>query len=82
VNTTQQTPSLTKREREVLALIAEYLSDQEIADRLFVDVRTAQFHVANIRQKLGVNNRYKALREAERLGLLGDSKGKGLTHAG
>jgi DNA-binding NarL/FixJ family response regulator len=52
--------SLTEREREVLALIADGLSNKEIAQRLFVTVRTADFHVSNILRKLDAVSRVEA----------------------
>ena len=48
---------LTKREREIAALISEGLSNREIADQLFVSERTAQNHVQHILTKLGLPNR-------------------------
>jgi non-specific serine/threonine protein kinase len=48
---------LTKREREVAALIAEGLSNREIAARLVVAQRTAEGHVENILSKLGFTSR-------------------------
>lgn len=51
---------LTPREREVLALISEGLNNQEIAQRLFIEVGTVKNHVHNILQKLDLNSRYDA----------------------
>jgi DNA-binding NarL/FixJ family response regulator len=51
---------LTTREREVLNLIAENLSNRQIADRLVVEVGTVKNHVHNILQKLDVDNRHQA----------------------
>ena len=48
---------LTRRELEVADLVAEGLSNPEIAARLFISVRTAQGHVENILRKLGFNSR-------------------------
>jgi NarL family two-component system response regulator LiaR len=55
---------LTAREREVLALIVEGLSNPEIAERLVVTRSTAKAHVSNILSKLGVSNRAEAIRVA------------------
>ncbi|MFN8590328.1 MAG: LuxR C-terminal-related transcriptional regulator [Thermomicrobiales bacterium] len=52
--------NLTRREREVLALICDRFTDAEIGERLFVSRRTASTHVANIIAKLGVANRREA----------------------
>jgi len=48
--------TLTKREREILKLVAEGLSNQEIADKLFVNIRTVETHKTNILQKLQLKN--------------------------
>ncbi len=50
---------LTRRELEVADLVADGLSNPEIADRLFISVRTAQGHVENILRKLGFTSRSK-----------------------
>lgn len=51
---------LTPREREVLALVGEGLTNQEIADRLFIEIGTVKNHVHNILQKLDVSSREDA----------------------
>jgi DNA-binding CsgD family transcriptional regulator len=61
---------LTKREIEVLSLIAQGHSSKEAADALYVSKRTVDFHLANIYDKLQVNNRVQAFRAATRLGLI------------
>lgn len=61
---------LTNKEIEVLSLIAQGHSSQEAADELFVSKRTVDFHLANIYDKLQVNNRVQAFRAAMRLGLI------------
>jgi pimeloyl-ACP methyl ester carboxylesterase/DNA-binding CsgD family transcriptional regulator len=61
---------LSEREREVLALVARGLTDQEIADQLVLSRHTVHRHVANVRQKLGSTSRSAAVAEATRLGLL------------
>ena len=52
--------SLTEREREVLQLVADGLSNKEIAQALYITVRTADFHVSNILRKLSVISRVEA----------------------
>jgi LuxR family maltose regulon positive regulatory protein len=61
---------LSDREREVLQLIAEGLSNQAIAARLYLSLRTIKFHTSNIFGKLGVKNRTEAVARARALGLL------------
>lgn len=61
---------LTPRELEVLACMSEWLTTQEIAEKLFVSVNTVRTHVRNILTKLGVTRRNAAIREAQRRGLL------------
>ncbi|MCL5407415.1 MAG: helix-turn-helix transcriptional regulator [Patescibacteria group bacterium] len=51
---------LTKREREVLSLIFEGKSSQEVADDLYVSKRTVDFHLSRAYEKLGVCNRFQA----------------------
>ncbi|MCU1498120.1 MAG: LuxR family transcriptional regulator [Acidimicrobiales bacterium] len=53
-------PTLTPREREVLALVAEGLSNADLAERLYISPRTAGVHVSNILAKLGVATRGEA----------------------
>jgi DNA-binding CsgD family transcriptional regulator/sugar lactone lactonase YvrE len=50
-------PSLTRREREVAILVAQGLTNREIATRLFISERTAESHVEQIRGKLGFHSR-------------------------
>lgn len=66
----QRAIRLTKREIEVLSLIAQGCSSKEAADALYVSKRTVDFHLANIYDKLQVNNRVQAFRAATRLGLI------------
>lgn len=62
-------PELTEREREVLALIAEGLTNQDIADRMSLSLKTARNHVSNILTKLQVADRNEAIARARAAGL-------------
>jgi DNA-binding CsgD family transcriptional regulator len=67
----QPVASLSAREREVLAALADGLTNQELAERLFISERTANRHLSNIFVKLGVRNRTAAARVAIEAGLAG-----------
>lgn len=54
----------TRREAEIMDLIMEGLTNEEIAERLFVSLNTVKFHIKNIYMKLDVKNRIQALRKA------------------
>lgn len=69
VDAPQTEEPLSERELEVLVLIAEGLSNQEIADQLVVSVRTVRNHVGNILSKLHLANRTQAALYAVRKGL-------------
>ena len=61
--------SLTKREIEVLKLLAEGQTNRQIASSLMISVKTASVHVTNILSKLDVRTRGAAAAVAHRLGL-------------
>jgi DNA-binding NarL/FixJ family response regulator len=61
---------LTERELSILRLVAEGLSNLDIANRLFVTEQTVKFHLSNIYRKLGVANRTEATRYAYRAKLI------------
>jgi DNA-binding NarL/FixJ family response regulator len=64
----QEDELLTTREREVLKLIAEGLSNKDIADRLFVSVRTIEHHRAHIMDKLNIKSTASLVKYAIRKG--------------
>lgn len=60
---------LTEREMEVLKLIAKGRSNQEVADELYIGIKTVKYHVTNILAKLGVEDRTQAAIYAVKNGL-------------
>jgi NarL family two-component system response regulator LiaR len=64
------TQDLSPRELEVLALISQGLSNQEIADRLFLSLNTVKTHSSNIFLKLDVKRRTQAVSKAREMGIL------------
>jgi DNA-binding NarL/FixJ family response regulator len=67
------TPPLTRRELEILRLVAEGHSNAQLARLLWVTEQTVKFHLSNIYRKLDVANRTEASRWAQRHGLLESS---------
>ena len=63
--------ALSKREIEVLRLLAEGLSTQDVGDRLFISPHTIKAHSRSIYAKLESHNRVEAIAKARSLGLLG-----------
>ncbi len=61
---------ISMRELDVLELIAEGLSNQEIAERLFVSLSTVKTHLSNVFEKLEVRRRTQAVEKARRLSLI------------
>jgi NarL family two-component system response regulator LiaR len=64
---------LSEREMEVLLLLGEAKSNQEIADQLFIGIKTVKTHVSNILQKLGLEDRTQAAVYVHKHGLLDKS---------
>jgi DNA-binding CsgD family transcriptional regulator len=62
---------LSKRELEILGLISEGLSNQQIADKLFVSENTIKKHVSNLFFKLDVQRRTEAIKKAKALKIIG-----------
>jgi len=61
---------ISKREHEVLGLMAEGLSNQEIADHLFVSLNTVKTHTSNLFLKLEVSRRTQAVQRGKQLRLI------------
>ena len=61
---------LTRRELEVLALLADGMTNREIANELFISDKTASVHVSRILSKLDVSNRTAAASLAHQLGII------------
>ena len=61
---------ISKREFEVLGLIAEGLSNQDIADRLFVSMSTVKTHVSNVLAKLDAGRRTEAIAKAKEMHII------------
>ncbi len=69
-NTDAEQSLLTLREKEILSLVAQGLSNREIAEQLFVSRYTVESHIKHIYRKLSVTKRTKAVSTARSLGIL------------
>ncbi len=69
-------PELTDREREVLWLLAQGLSNQEVAERMGISLKTARNHVSNILGRLQVADRTEAVARARAAGLGAEKKSR------
>lgn len=67
--------SISKRELEVLTLMAKGMSNKEIADQLFVSLNTIKTHSANLFEKLDAKRRTQAIETAKQLQLLPNTLG-------
>jgi LuxR family maltose regulon positive regulatory protein len=65
---------VSERELEVLSLLADGLSNQEIAARLYLSLHTVKAHARNIYAKLGVSSRTQAVARGRALGLLSQGR--------
>lgn len=61
---------LTEREKKILVLLANGVSNEEMASRIFVSKNTVKFHLKNIYSKLAVNSRLQAINAARSMGLI------------
>jgi len=66
----EDTVKLTKREIEIIKLIAEGLTSQQMADKLFISPRTVETHRANLMKKVGVKNAVELVKKVQQLDLL------------
>jgi NarL family two-component system response regulator LiaR len=73
---TTTVPDLTRREHEILRLVAEGYSNSQLAKMLWVTEQTVKFHLSNIYRKLDVANRTEASRWAQVHGLLPAQRGE------
>lgn len=71
---TGKTTPISDRELEVLFLMAEGYSNQEIADKLFVSLNTIKTHISSIYLKLHAKRRTQAVQKAMELGLIASSE--------
>jgi DNA-binding NarL/FixJ family response regulator len=78
---TEDLPDLTRRELEILQLVAEGHSNTQLAKMLWVTEQTVKFHLSNVYRKLDVANRTEASRWAQLHGLLGSPKHEHLAGA-
>ncbi len=62
--------NISQREYEILKLLSQGLSNQEIADQLFISLSTVKTHVSNLYSKLDVKRRTQAIQQAKELSLL------------
>jgi len=62
---------LSSRELEVLGLIAQGNSNQQIAEQLFISLHTVKTHARRIHSKLGVERRTQAVAKAKAIGIVG-----------
>jgi DNA-binding NarL/FixJ family response regulator len=73
----EDAPGLTRREVEILRLVAQGHSNAELAKKLWITEQTVKFHLSNIYRKLGASNRTEASRWAHLHGVLYDEASSG-----
>ena len=66
----RQQLGISKREFEILQLVAQGATNQEIADQLFISLNTVKTHLSNLYQKLDVSRRTQAIEKGKQVGLL------------
>jgi DNA-binding NarL/FixJ family response regulator len=75
--TTQRMPSLSKREREIMDLLAHGLTGEDVAERLFLSSETVKTHIRNAMSKLEAHTRVHAVAIALREGFISPPEGNG-----
>ena len=70
VSTNPGYESLTPREQEIMALLAEGMTVGQVADKLFISPKTAENHRSNIMRKLGLHNTIELIRYAVKIGII------------
>lgn len=65
-----QSLDISEREMDVLVLMADGLSNQEIADKLFISIHTVKTHSSNLFSKLHAKRRTQAIQKAKEIGLI------------
>lgn len=65
-----QKAGISKREGEILILMEQGLSNQQIADKLFISESTVKKHISNLFQKLQVERRTEAIKKAQELSII------------
>ncbi len=73
--TTQRLPSLTKREREIMDLLSQGLTGEDVAERLFLSSETVKTHIRNAMSKLEAHTRVHAVAIALREGYISGPEG-------
>ncbi|MGD8751807.1 MAG: response regulator transcription factor, partial [Anaerolineales bacterium] len=72
----EQADKLTERELEILKLVGKGLSNRNIAEQLFISENTVKYHLRNILQKTGAQNRTEAVTHAIQVGLFDPEQGE------
>jgi DNA-binding NarL/FixJ family response regulator len=65
-----QSAGLTKRQKEILRLVSEGMTNKEISDKIFLSTRTVDMHVSNILQRFNCRTRTEAVSKAKELQIL------------
>lgn len=71
INSENNKLDISDREMDVLLLMSDGLSNQEIADKLFISIHTVKTHSSNLFSKLHVKRRTQAVKKSKEIGLIG-----------